>query len=484
MPAYNRAFCIATAIDSLLCQTCQDFELIIVDDGSSDYTGELIKQRYEKEINRGKIIYKYIKHAGVCKARNEALKLSKNPWIAYLDSDNTVVPEFLEVFAEAVKKNKAKVYYAWLKQNNSGVEHGRQFDFKELLRANYIDMGAFVHARSLIDELGGFDEKLTRVVDWDIILRYTRKYKPVYIPRIVVAYNDSKAHDRISTTVDHTVNTLQIYEKNHRKLPPVKKQKILGLMRYSCRCDYAGDKNIWDEKYLHYRYKIFKEITLKSLEAQSDRNFNLVLFHSVNLPEKYKRRFQIMEYNYPFLHNFYLADNDGINNAFNAAAEKYLDFNQSALCSFRLDNDDAVPRDYIKILRGYTKRRFCGYALSLPEITLVQRCGQDRYFIQERLYPSNAIGLAMVSCAEDFSSVMALGHHGKVCQKLPLLCLPEPGGMQTINGENVANHFTSAKDVVEISSEELKQRLASRFPDFDFRCLKLMPEKKLTGRDK
>lgn len=476
MPVYNRAFCIFNAVNSLLMQSFQNFELIIVDDGSTDNTQDLLRRQYGHELESGKIIYKYIAHAGVCKARNEALKLAGNDWIAYLDSDNILLPDFLDTFAQAVKEHKSQVYYARIKQDISGKIHGEPFDYRALLRGNYIDMGAFVHARSLVGKLGGFDESLTRVVDWDLILRYTKRHKPFYIPKIVLAYNDSQEHQRISNTVDCEVNILRIYEKNGRRLPPVKKQKILGYIRYSCYCGYGKDKNIWDEEYLRYRYNIFQEITLKSLDAQKDKNFNIILLHSVDLPEEYKRRFLILEYNRPYLHNIYLKEGESLNNVVAQAAYDYLDFSKKSLTTFRLDNDDGLPKNYISLLRRHTLDRFCGYALSLPEITLVQRCGEDRYFTHNRIYPSNSIGLALVSSSDDFCNIMNLGHHGKVCCQVPLLCLPETGGLQTINGENVANCFTQTHEVEKVSGEELKQRLSSHFPDFNLRCLNIISQ--------
>ena len=57
-----------------------------------------------------------------------------------------------------------------------------RYDRDQLLIRNQIDLNAFVHRRRLYDQLGGFDERLTRLVDWDLILRYTRLYPPVEVP--------------------------------------------------------------------------------------------------------------------------------------------------------------------------------------------------------------------------------------------------------------------------------------------------------------
>ena len=109
MPTYNRAFCIENAINSLLTQQYYNYELIIIDDGSSDNTENLIKEKYSKEIDSGKIIYKKLtQNAGVCNARNIGLATAKYPWIGYLDSDNEQTEDFLTTFSNAIVQNPRK----------------------------------------------------------------------------------------------------------------------------------------------------------------------------------------------------------------------------------------------------------------------------------------------------------------------------------------------------------------------------------------
>ena len=67
MPTFNRGFCIDNAITCLLNQSYEDFELVIIDDGSTDNKEDLIKQKYQNELNLGKIVYyKILNNAGVC----------------------------------------------------------------------------------------------------------------------------------------------------------------------------------------------------------------------------------------------------------------------------------------------------------------------------------------------------------------------------------------------------------------------------------
>jgi glycosyltransferase involved in cell wall biosynthesis len=93
VPTYNRAYCLAATIDSVLAQTHEDLEILVVDDGSSDGTRELIAERYRGET---RIRYLYQPNAGVCAARNHGLGLARGQFIALLDSDDIWLPWKIE----------------------------------------------------------------------------------------------------------------------------------------------------------------------------------------------------------------------------------------------------------------------------------------------------------------------------------------------------------------------------------------------------
>ena len=201
LPTYNRRAVIERAIDSALAQDYQNFELIVVDDGSTDGTEALIKERYVEELATGKIVLKVLgANKGVSHARNEGLRLAGNPWIAYLDSDNQLRLGYLSLFANAINKQPEKrAFYAHFQGQSGTAVVGKPFDYHALRQANFIDLGVFVHSRELVNSHGGFDVGLKRLVDWDFILRLTREDEPVHLPYIVMDYNDSpKDPSRIS----------------------------------------------------------------------------------------------------------------------------------------------------------------------------------------------------------------------------------------------------------------------------------------------
>jgi glycosyltransferase involved in cell wall biosynthesis len=207
MPTYNRAHSISKAIDSALGQSYPSIEILVVDDGSTDNTLELVRSKYAGELAAGHICLLESNHGGVCAARNVGLKAAKGDLIAYLDSDNAWRPDFLKVmcafFAEC---DDAMAAYSALfsKDLESGRTQVRsvQFNRRRLIDSNFIDLNVYMHRRAVYDQLGGFDETLKRLVDWDMIVRHTRIYEPAFLNFIGVDYFlDKKGLGNITHTI-------------------------------------------------------------------------------------------------------------------------------------------------------------------------------------------------------------------------------------------------------------------------------------------
>jgi len=199
MPTYNRAFCIKRSIGSLLAQAGSNVELIVVDDGSTDGTEALVAETYAKELAQGVIRYVKTENGGVCKARNVGLSMVRGEWIAYLDSDNEIVPDFVATFEKAIDEHpEAEAFYCKLEFMTSKRVIGRPFDFEDLRFHNFIDLGTYIHRRALCQAEGVFDENMTRLVDWELIVRYSARHTPVFIDKVVLKYDDSKDTNRIT----------------------------------------------------------------------------------------------------------------------------------------------------------------------------------------------------------------------------------------------------------------------------------------------
>ena len=197
MPVYNCRTKIGPAIDRILNQSYQKFELIIMDDGSEDGTFEYLKEQYSHEIETGKIRLVRTEHNGVSGARNAGLKEARNHWISYVDCNTFVIGDFLRIFCQGIATNPdTLLFYGKAKEIFSGEIFGKPFNYRKLKKSNYIHLGAFVHHKKIYKEKGGFDESATRLGDGDLIVRYTENNKVSFIDRVVLFYHGN--HEIIS----------------------------------------------------------------------------------------------------------------------------------------------------------------------------------------------------------------------------------------------------------------------------------------------
>ncbi|TIU62360.1 MAG: glycosyltransferase, partial [Mesorhizobium sp.] len=172
-------------------------------------------------ISGGKIkLLRSNKRTGVSSARNAGLAKASNPWIAYLDSDNCLKPNFLSTFASSIVEHPShRLFYSCFENESDGAVRGRRpFNRPALLKANYIDLGAFVHSRDLFRSLGGFDTTMRRLVDWDLIIRYTEKAPAVFIPCPLMIYNDA-ATDRSRISVGESLDDARVYLREKHGMP-------------------------------------------------------------------------------------------------------------------------------------------------------------------------------------------------------------------------------------------------------------------------
>lgn len=195
--AYNTANTIGATIGSVLAQTRQDFELLIVDDGSSDNTAA-VAAKFASD-SRVRILTQT--NAGPSAARNRAIAVAKGKYISMLDSDDLWLPNYLAEMGRAFDENpEAGIAYAsaWRLDDITGrffretiaVRRGHppgptlpheQF-IAALLKSNFIS-GAVTVRRSVLEQVGGFDPMITHGEDYELWLRIVISgFMPVRIP--------------------------------------------------------------------------------------------------------------------------------------------------------------------------------------------------------------------------------------------------------------------------------------------------------------
>jgi glycosyltransferase involved in cell wall biosynthesis len=196
---------VVTAVASALLQSYAPKEVIVIDDGSRDATVALLQQRFPEPLAEGRLVIVAQENAGVSAARNAGLARAQGDVIAYLDSDNHwEADHLLYAVGGLLAVPGAQSAYTAICRHN--LTQGwsdvlfRCFDRTRLEEANFIDLNSFVHRRALVETLGGFDTALTRLVDWDLILRYTATIEPIALP-VITGHHvvDSLGLDNITT---------------------------------------------------------------------------------------------------------------------------------------------------------------------------------------------------------------------------------------------------------------------------------------------
>jgi glycosyltransferase involved in cell wall biosynthesis len=185
IPTFNRAHTLKRAIDSVLAQTFQSFECIVVDDGSTDETSSLVATYSDPRI-----VYIKSKNAGVSAARNLGFKNSSGEWIALLDSDDEWLPDKLTKQIEFGQQNPElslvhgeEIWVRRGKRVNPKKKHAKSGGdiFLRCLELCLISPSAVMIKKELWEEFDGFDEEFVVCEDYDLWLKVTRKYEVGYI---------------------------------------------------------------------------------------------------------------------------------------------------------------------------------------------------------------------------------------------------------------------------------------------------------------
>ena len=202
LPTYNRARFVGEAIASVQAQSFTAWELVVIDDGSTDATADAVAAF----LGDPRIRYIHQPNAGSSAARNRGLDATSAALVAYIDSDNTWYPDFLALAVDrlAVSPEIDFVYGAlvtFLHNLPSSCILWEPFDRARLISGNFIDTNVVVHRRELVARYGNWDPRLSRLNDWDFALRCTVD-KPAYALNALAAYYRQVDDIRLSETVD------------------------------------------------------------------------------------------------------------------------------------------------------------------------------------------------------------------------------------------------------------------------------------------
>ncbi|MFC1675666.1 glycosyltransferase family 2 protein [Planctomycetota bacterium] len=183
MPTYNRAHTLSKAIESILGQSFENFELIIVDDGSTDETRDVADNISDPRVR----FFFLSENGGASNARNIGIKNATADYIAFLDSDDQWKPDKLKKQFDLIKNCDQKVGVVYsgftrydgdkvLYMPDSSVKRKSGNIFYEILKRNFITFQTLIAKKGCFEKSGLFDESLRCRHDWDLLIRLSRDW--------------------------------------------------------------------------------------------------------------------------------------------------------------------------------------------------------------------------------------------------------------------------------------------------------------------
>ncbi|KYC39425.1 glycosyl transferase family A [Scytonema hofmannii PCC 7110] len=244
IPTFNSEKTIRETVESVLKQTLNDFELIIINDGSEDSTLAIVSEIKDHRIQ----VFSY-PHTNANVSRNNGLHLSVGDYVSFLDADDLWTQNKLELQLQALQKNKdAMVAYSWtdyIDENSNFLLSGTHITengnvYEKLLVINFLESGSNpLIRREALTKLGGFDESLTAAQDWDMWLRLAHDYQFVAVPKVQILYRKS-SNSLSSNLARQEKACLLVLNKAYSNSPvsthSLRNQSLANLYKYlSCK---------------------------------------------------------------------------------------------------------------------------------------------------------------------------------------------------------------------------------------------------------
>jgi glycosyltransferase involved in cell wall biosynthesis len=196
---YNYGRFLAGALDSVLDQTFADYEIIVVDDGSNDGTGDVIAPY----LRHSKLRYIRTDHLGQPKAKNTGIRAARGKYVAFLDADDLWLPTKLDKQVAVFREDPelGVVYSRW----QAIDEHGRSIPdwarpvhrghiLPQVFRQSFICFSSSVVRLAVLSEVGLFDERIPLAIDYDLWLRIAQRYRFDYVDEQLVKYRTGHAN--------------------------------------------------------------------------------------------------------------------------------------------------------------------------------------------------------------------------------------------------------------------------------------------------
>ena len=250
IPVYNGERYIKEAIDSVLNQTYENYEIIVINDGSTDNTIKILKNYVNK------IRWKNQENKGVVSAKNSGIKIAKGEYFAYLDADDVFLPDKLELQIKKLNENPklGLVFceYYYMDKNGKIIKLIKPTKKIKLIQDNFIPTSGVICKKSCLEKIGIFEYDVGSDYDWDLWLRISEQFPISYVNKPLLKYrihSSNISRTRVKNIVDYELEMkIKLLEKAYlrRNKPFWLKMKILRakLERQIYKLPIISDKKV------------------------------------------------------------------------------------------------------------------------------------------------------------------------------------------------------------------------------------------------
>lgn len=281
LPVYNRAAMIERAIGSVLSQDFSDYELIVVDDGSTDGTPEVLKKFRER------ITIICQENCGVSSARNAGLRRASAPWILFLDSDDECLPGKFKAHFEYINRNPSLLLHQteerWVRcgrrVNPMNKHRKREGDiFIPSLKLCLISPSCACIHRDLFTRHGMFDEELPACEDYDLWLRILLREKAGLIPEAFTVkyggHSDQLSHRHWGMDRFRVYSICKILSQHAHEMRDDYRIAAIECAKDKCRILIAGAQK---RRKMDFAVKLEELIEWLDCDSRSSKDFSFLL---------------------------------------------------------------------------------------------------------------------------------------------------------------------------------------------------------------
>jgi glycosyltransferase involved in cell wall biosynthesis len=262
LPTFNRENLLLRAIKSVLPQSFENFELIIVDDASTDNTAGIVKQFADPRIR----YYNHTKNLGVAAARNSGIRIAKGRYISFLDDDDEYLPDFLKKTFKHLSCLPESVGFTWTgqfciedtvngekrisKKHWKPEPHHPQERYKIFLHSMILGTGwGLTIRRQCFDHVGFFDESFKVGEDTEFILRLCETFDGIPIPEYLVKVHSHSGPHLFNDNIQSSGIYDKILQKHYLRIQ--RDLKLLSYFQYKTGWwYYFGNNRQQGRKYL------------------------------------------------------------------------------------------------------------------------------------------------------------------------------------------------------------------------------------------